>query len=83
MLLHSRAAHQSHVTAAIDSIANRLQLGDWKLLNILGCNMEPLVFGELLVEIDNLIKREENKKEEEERNFINTFVTKIPNITHV
>ena len=50
-MLHSRAAHKGRVTAALDDVARKLHMGDWKLLHILGMNMEPLVFGELFVEL--------------------------------
>ena len=80
MMLHGRAAHQTHVTTAIDSIAHRLQVGDWTLLYTLGCNMEPLVFGELVVEIDNIFQKEKEEKEEEEKNLLEKFVTRLSNI---
>ena len=40
-MLRSRAAHQGRVTAALDDITRKLQMRDWKLLHILGMNMEP------------------------------------------
>eukprot|EP00091_Calanus_sinicus_P001487 TRINITY_DN11475_c0_g1_i1.p1 TRINITY_DN11475_c0_g1~~TRINITY_DN11475_c0_g1_i1.p1 ORF type:complete len:207 (+),score=53.67 TRINITY_DN11475_c0_g1_i1:49-621(+) len=52
MMLRSRAAHQARVTAALDEVTRKLQMGDWKLLHILGMNIgRPLVFGELVVEL--------------------------------
>ena len=56
MMLRSRAAHQGRVTAALDDVTRRLHVGDWKLLHILGMNMEPLVFGELVVELAEQMK---------------------------
>ena len=50
-MLRSRAAHQGRVIAALDYVTSKLQVGDWKLLHILGMNIEPLVFGELVVEL--------------------------------
>ena len=53
MMLRSRSAHQPSATNALDEITRRLQVGDWKLLHILGKNMEPMVFGELVIELAN------------------------------
>merc|ERR1719228_2631822 len=41
MQLRSRAAHQTKVSHTFDNITPYLQVGDWKLLHILGSNMEP------------------------------------------
>jgi len=51
MLLKSHAAHQKKVSITFTEIYPHLQVGDWKLLHILGSNMEPLVFGEFIQEI--------------------------------
>ena len=48
-LLRTRAAQQGRVLQALDQVHRFLQLGDWKVFYILGINMEPLVFGELVV----------------------------------
>ena len=56
MMLRSRAAHQGGATAALDQIGRNFKMGDWKLLHILGLNMEPLVFGELVVELADQMK---------------------------
>ena len=55
-MLRSRAAHQGGATAALDQISTSFKMGDWKLLHILGLNMEPLVFGELVVELADQMK---------------------------
>ena len=34
---------------ALDQVSRFLHMGDWKVFYILGINMEPLVFGELVV----------------------------------
>ena len=49
-LLRTRAAQQGRVLQAMDEINRFLHVGDWKVFYILGINMEPLVFGELMVE---------------------------------
>ena len=49
-MLRSRAAHQPQVMTALDKVGPKLKVGDWKLLHTLGKNMEPVVFGELVVE---------------------------------
>lgn len=56
MLLRSQAAHQNKVTHTFDNITPYLQVGDWKVLYLLGSNMEPLVFGEVVVEIGEVMK---------------------------
>ena len=55
-MLRSRAAQQVRVMAALDDVTRKLQVGDWKLLHILGINKEPLVFGELVVELAEQMK---------------------------
>ena len=35
---------------ALDQVSRFLHMGNWKVFYILGINMEPLVFGELVVE---------------------------------
>jgi len=50
MLLRSRAAHQSGALSALDQVNRFMEVGDWKIFYILGINMEPLVFGELMEE---------------------------------
>ena len=49
-LLRSRAAQQGKVLQAMDQVNRFLHMGDWKVFYTLGINMEPLVFGELMVE---------------------------------
>ena len=40
----------------MDHISRFLYLGDWKVFYILGINMEPLVFGELVVEFSQQLE---------------------------
>ena len=49
--LSSICEKQDRVLAALDYVTRKLQAGDWRLLHILEMNMEPLVFGELVVEL--------------------------------
>jgi len=35
----------------LDEMGDDFEVGDWKLLYLLGRNMEPLVFGEFLREV--------------------------------
>ena len=56
MLLRSRAAQQQGALSALDQVNRKLELGDWKIFYILGLNMEPLVFGELMVEFAEQMK---------------------------
>merc|ERR1719312_1240458 len=56
MLLRSRAAHQSGALNALDQVNRFMEVGDWKIFYILGINMEPLVFGELMEEFAKQIE---------------------------
>ena len=40
----------------MDDFGRYFEIGDWKLLYILGTNMEPLVFGEFLQELSRAMK---------------------------
>ena len=77
MMLRSRAAHQGRVIAALDYVTSKLQVGDWKLLHILGMNMEPLVFGELVVELAGQMKDDNHNTMEQEMERTKTFLTQI------
>ena len=77
MMLRSRAAHQGRVTTALDYVTSKLQVGDWKLLHILGMNMEPLVFGELVVELAEQMKDDNHNTMEQEMERTKTFLTQI------
>jgi len=56
MLLRSRAAQQPGALMALDQVSRQMEIGDWKLFYILGLNMEPLVFGELMTEFAEQLK---------------------------
>ncbi len=45
-------------TDKIQDLSEDLEFGDWKLLYVLSKNMEPLVFGEVLVAIHEIMKPE-------------------------
>jgi len=77
MMLRSRAAHQVRVINALDDVVAKLELGDWKLLHILGINMEPLVFGELMVELAEQMKDSNHNSLDKVRERSETFLTKI------
>eukprot|EP00092_Neocalanus_flemingeri_P010873 GFUD01011710.1.p1 GENE.GFUD01011710.1~~GFUD01011710.1.p1 ORF type:complete len:400 (+),score=91.68 GFUD01011710.1:31-1200(+) len=77
MMLRSRAAHQGRVLSALDDVTRRLHLGDWKLLHILGMNMEPLVFGELVVELAEQMKDGNHNRVEHDREQTKTLLTQI------
>jgi hypothetical protein len=77
MMLRSRAAHQSRVTAALDDVTRKLHMGDWKLLHILGMNMEPLVFGELVVELAEQMKDANHNSMEKDMGHTKTLLTQI------
>ena len=49
MHLQSRAMNRKDIN--LDDLGRYFEIGDWKLLYILGTNMEPLVFGEFLQEL--------------------------------
>ena len=55
-LLRTRAAQQGRVLQALDQVHRFLHMGDWKVFYILGINMEPLVFGELMVEFSEQLE---------------------------
>ena len=76
-MLRSRAAHQVRVINALDDVVAKLELGDWKLLHILGINMEPLVFGELMVELAEQMKDSNHNSLDRVRERSETFLTKI------
>ena len=76
-MLRSKAAHQGRVLAALDYVTRKLQVGDWKLLHILGMNMEPLVFGELVVELAEQMKDDDHNNIEQEMERTKTFITQI------
>ena len=48
----------------LDEIGKKCEVGDWKLLYLLAKNMEPLVFGELLRELYNAMKKDKNANAE-------------------
>ena len=77
MMLRSRAAHQGLATAALDEVTRKLQMGDWKLLHILGMNMEPLVFGELVVELAEQMRDAKPNTMEKEIGQTKTLLTEI------
>ena len=54
MNLKSRAMNRKDVN--LDDLGRHFEIGDWKLLYILGTNMEPLVFGEFLQELSRAIR---------------------------
>ena len=77
MMLRSRAAHQGRVTAALDDVTRKLHMGDWKLLHILGMNMEPLVFGELVVELAEQMNGANHNSMEKDMGHTKTLLTQI------
>ena len=77
MMLRSRAPHQGQVLAALDDVTRKLHMGDWKLLHILGMNMEPLVFGELVVELAEQMKDANHIRVEQGREQTKTLLTQI------
>ena len=74
-MLRSRAAHQGLVTAALDEVTRKLHMGDWKLLHIL--NMEPLVFGEMVVELAEQMKDAYHNSMEKDMGKTKTLLTQI------
>ena len=76
-MLRSRAAHQGRVTAALDDVTRNLHMGDWKLLHILGMHMEPLVFGELVVELAEQMKDSNHNSMEKDMGKTKTLLTQI------
>ena len=59
MHLQSRAMNRKDVPW--DELGRRFEIGDWKLLYILGTNMEPLVFGEFLHQLAKTINEREHE----------------------
>ena len=57
-------------------------MGDWKLLHILGMNMEPLVFGELVVELAEQMKDANHIRVEQGRGCTKTANTDMMDIDH-
>ena len=54
MHLHSRTLNRKDIH--LDDLGRHFEIGDWKLLYLLGQNMEPLVFGEFLEQLAKLIR---------------------------
>ena len=54
MNLSSRAMNRKNIN--LDELGRNFEIGDWKLLHILGTNMEPLVFGEFLQELSRAMR---------------------------
>ena len=52
-------------------------MGDWKLLHILEMNMEPLVFGELVVELAEQMKDSNHNSMEKDMGKTKTLLTQI------
>ena len=73
-MLRSRAAQQVRVMAALDDVTRKPQVGDWKLLHILGINMEPLVFAELVVELAEQMKETNQDSLEKDLERTKTFL---------
>jgi len=59
MYLRSRTLDQQEIR--LDDMGDNFEVGDWKLLYLLGRNMEPLVFGEFLRELHNALKAKESQ----------------------
>jgi len=58
-LLKVQAGRMAMKANIFRDITPHLQVGDWKLLHILGSNMEPLVFGELIEQVAARIKEKD------------------------
>ena len=71
MYLKSLTMNQSDLH--LDEIGRGLELGDWKLLYLLGRNMEPVVFGEFLRELHSAMKERARRN-----NNLNHHPTKEP-----
>ena len=52
MIFRKRAGIQQ----SMNSISKELELGDWKLLNVLSYNMAPIVLGEFITELATQVK---------------------------
>ena len=52
MIFRKRAGIQQ----SMNSISKELELGDWKLLNVLSYNMAPIVLGEFITELAAQVK---------------------------
>jgi len=78
MMLRSRAAHQAATTLALDQVYGKLQVGDWRLIYLLGCNMEPRVFGELIQEMaTQLGDRNHNHDTEDSQSQAKKLITQM------
>ncbi len=60
MYLGARAMNQREL--GLDEIARHCELGDWKLLYLLGRNMEPVVLGEFLRELADVLEERRKTK---------------------
>lgn len=51
----------------LDGMGKHFEVGDWKLLHILARNMEPLVFGEFMKELNICLEEKIQKKNSKQK----------------
>ena len=76
MTLRSQVPHQHGTRQALDVVSGHIQVGDWKLLYLLGKSLEPGVFGEVVVELARQIQ--EPKRKMKEANLKNLKISLAP-----
>merc|ERR1719352_382489 len=51
-LIKRKLRHREGAADVLDDVTHKFQMGDWRLLHLLAHNMNPIVFGEFVVELD-------------------------------
>jgi len=66
MMLRNKAGHQPSSALALKQVCRKIEVGDWRLLQLLATNMEPCVFGELMEEFAEQLVADGNHNQETE-----------------
>jgi len=51
-LIKRKLRHREGAADVLDDVTQKFQMGDWRLLHLLAHNMNPIVFGEFVAELD-------------------------------
>merc|ERR1719180_553384 len=51
-LIKRKLRHREGAPDVLDDVTHKFQMGDWRLLHLLAHNMNPIIFGEFVVELD-------------------------------
>jgi len=51
-LIKRKLRHREGAADVLDDVTHKFQMGDWRLLHLLAHNMNPIIFGEFVAELD-------------------------------